>query len=150
MTTSEISSALPDVATATLYRHVAVLADAGMLEVASERQARGAVERAYRLVVAASQIGEEEAAHMSVSKYRDSFSAFAGALVAQFADYLDAASAGVGKDTVTFRQIPLWVTDDELESLVDGFSALLAPFATENPDDGRRRHALSVVLHPTH
>ena len=40
---------LPDIPQATLYRHIAVLADAEVLEVADERRVRGAVERSYRL-----------------------------------------------------------------------------------------------------
>ena len=48
-TTGELRDDLPDVPPATLYRHVALLADAEVLEVVDERRVRGAVERTYRL-----------------------------------------------------------------------------------------------------
>ena len=41
MTTAQLAERLPDVAHATLYRHVAVLAEGGGLEVVDERRVRG-------------------------------------------------------------------------------------------------------------
>src|SRR6185437_4634635 len=49
LTTGDLARELPDVAQAGLYRHVSRLAEGGVLEVVSERQARGAVERTYAL-----------------------------------------------------------------------------------------------------
>ncbi len=49
LTTAELSALLPDVSKAMVYRHVDLLASAGILEVAQERRIRGAVERLYRL-----------------------------------------------------------------------------------------------------
>ncbi|MFD0472222.1 helix-turn-helix domain-containing protein [Nonomuraea thailandensis] len=40
-TTSELCESLPDVPKTTLYRHVGLLADAGLLEVAGEQRVRG-------------------------------------------------------------------------------------------------------------
>jgi DNA-binding transcriptional ArsR family regulator len=48
-TTSDLCARLPDVPKTTVYRHVALLADAGVLEVADEQRVHGAVERHYRL-----------------------------------------------------------------------------------------------------
>ena len=49
LTTADLAARLPDVSKATVYRHVELLADAGVLEVAREERVRGAVERHYRL-----------------------------------------------------------------------------------------------------
>lgn len=49
VTTSELCALIPDVSKATVYRHVGVLADGGVLEVDAEQRVRGAVERRYRL-----------------------------------------------------------------------------------------------------
>ena len=48
-TTSEVCRRLPDVSQATVYRHVALLAEAEVLVVVDEQVVRGAVERHYRL-----------------------------------------------------------------------------------------------------
>src|SRR5450432_1850225 len=48
-TTSDLCARLPDVPKTTLYRHVGLLAEGGVLEVADEQRVHGAVERHYRL-----------------------------------------------------------------------------------------------------
>ena len=49
LTAQELGAALPDVAQATLYRHLNRLLKGGVLAVVDERQVRGAVERIYAL-----------------------------------------------------------------------------------------------------
>src|SRR6185436_8294397 len=53
LTVADLRAELPDVPAASLYRHVGVLADAGVLTVVGERKVRGAAERSYRLDVGA-------------------------------------------------------------------------------------------------
>src|SRR3712207_9495280 len=50
LTTADLRTELTDVPAATLYRHVGVLAEAGVLVVVGERGVRRAAERGYRLV----------------------------------------------------------------------------------------------------
>ncbi|MYU09985.1 helix-turn-helix domain-containing protein [Streptomyces sp. SID8361] len=49
LTTAQLRDRLPDVPPATMYRHIATLTQAGILEVIHERQVRGTVERSYRV-----------------------------------------------------------------------------------------------------
>lgn len=49
VTTADIAKRLPDVPQSTLYRHIAKLAGAGILDIVGERQARGAIERTYQV-----------------------------------------------------------------------------------------------------
>lgn len=49
LTTAQLRDRLPDIPAATMYRHIAVLADAGVLEVVDEKRVRGTVERSYRV-----------------------------------------------------------------------------------------------------
>ncbi len=46
MTTGQLRERLPDIPPATMYRHIAVLVDAGVLEVGDERRVRGTVNAA--------------------------------------------------------------------------------------------------------
>ncbi len=68
LTTGELHEELPDVPAATLYRHVGLLADAGVLAIVSERKVRGAAERRYRLVPAAA---SADPRGMSAPRFRD-------------------------------------------------------------------------------
>src|SRR3712207_7243752 len=73
LTTADLRSELPDVPAATLYRHVGVLADAGVLAVVGERKVRGAAERSYRLELPAASVDEEDAAAITPEEHRRAF-----------------------------------------------------------------------------
>src|ERR1700761_6113480 len=75
LTTGDLRAELPDVAPATLYRHVARLVDAGVLAVVAERRVRAATERTYVLRVPAATIGPDELEHMSAEDHRQAFMA---------------------------------------------------------------------------
>lgn len=88
LTTTELRSELPDVPVASLYRHVALLVNAGVLAVVAERRVRGALERTYVLRVAAANIGPNELAEMTPDDHRHTFMAFVAGLLRDFDRYL--------------------------------------------------------------
>jgi hypothetical protein len=151
LTTADLRSELPDVPTATLYRHVGVLTEAGVLAVVGERRVRGAAERSYRLVTEAASVGAADAAAMSVDEHRRAFATFVAALLADFDRYADAA-AGPGLDPaadgVGYRQVALWLDDEEFTGLVTELRAVLTARLGLEPDGVRRRRIVSQVFLP--
>ena len=89
LTTAELRSELPDIPPASLYRHIALLTDAGVLAVASERRVRGTTERTYILRLAAANIGIKELREMTVDDHRQAFMAFVAGLLSDFDRYLE-------------------------------------------------------------
>src|ERR1039457_2860534 len=61
LTTAQLAAELDDVPAGSLYRHIAILTRAGVLQVVAERRIRGAVERTYTLRLLAARIGPGEA-----------------------------------------------------------------------------------------
>ena len=151
LTTADLRTELPDVPSATLYRHVGVLAEAGVLVVVGERRVRGAAERSYRLVTGAASVGAADAAAMSVDEHRRAFATFVAALLADFDRYADAA-AGPGLDPaadgVGYRQLALWLDDEEFSELVTELRAVLTARTVLEPDGVRRRRIVSQVFLP--
>jgi len=151
LTTADLRGELPDVPAATLYRHVGVLAEAGVLAVVGERRVRGAAERSYRLVTEAASVGAADAAAMSVDEHRRAFATFVAALLADFDRYADAA-AGPGLDPaadgVGYRQVALWLDDEEFTALVTELRAVLTARTVLEPDGVRRRRIVSQVFLP--
>ena len=147
LTTGELGAELADVPTASLYRHVGLLVDAGVLAVVSERKVRGAAERRYRLVPEAA---SADPAGMSVEDHRRGFATFVAALLADFDRYLDRAggSPDLAADGVGYRQAGLWLDDEEFADLLGELRALVAARAALRQRDGRRRRILSTVLMP--
>ncbi|MGR6965426.1 helix-turn-helix domain-containing protein [Geodermatophilus sp. URMC 61] len=151
LTTADLRTELPDVPAATLYRHVGVLAEAGVLTVVGERKVRGAAERSYRLVTTAASVGAADAATMSVDQHRQAFATFVAALLADFDRYADAAAGrdlDLAADGVGYRQVALWLDDEEFTDLVTELRAVLTARLPLGPDGVRRRRIVSQVFLP--
>lgn len=149
LTTKQLKTQLTDVPSASLYRHIATLADAGVLVVTSETPVRGTVERAYALHLPSASVGPDEARALSLDDHRRAFTAFAGALLADFDRYLEDGDADPVGDGLSFTQVALWLSDDELASLRRQFADMLAPLSANGPGPGRTKRMLSTVLMPS-
>lgn len=149
LTTAELATRLPDVSKATVYRHVEVLAGAGVLEVAGEQRVRGAVERHYRLRQDRATIDPEAARTMTTDDHRRAFASAVTALVAEFHAYLARDTADPVADLVGYRQHAVWLDHAELEALIGDLRAAIAPRLANRPLPGRTRYLLSPVLFPS-
>jgi DNA-binding transcriptional ArsR family regulator len=147
-TTSELRARLPDVSRATAYRHVSLLAEAGVLEVVNEERVHGAVERRYRLRRPRAVIDPDAAASMTLDEHRDGFAAAVAALVAEFNTYLKQAHADPTEDKVGYRQIPLWLSQDEVADLIGEVFNILMSKMDNQPVPGRRLYLLSPIIFP--
>lgn len=148
LTTSQLRTRLPDIPTATMYRQVVTLSEAGVLEVIAERRVRGAVERTYRLRREAAELDASVRAAMTPEDHRQAFAAFASGILAEFDRYLAHPSADPTADLVTYRQAALWLTDEELTALLDEVRAAVTSRMAQGPGPGRRRRLLWVVHVP--
>jgi hypothetical protein len=147
LTTAELGAELDDVPTASLYRHVGQLLDAGVLAVVSERKVRGAAERRYRLVPEAT---SADPTGMTAEDHRRGFATFVAALLADFDRYLDRAGdrPDLGADGVGYRQAGLWLDDDEFAEMLGDLRGVVTARMALPQRAGRRRRILSTVLMP--
>lgn len=148
LTTSQLRAELPDVPTASLYRHVARLVDAGVLAVVSERRVRGALERTYVLRVTAASIGLDELANMSPDEHRHAFMAFVAALLSDFDRYLAQGDLDFLRDGVSYSLTGMWLDDAELTELRREIFRVFQPRLVNTPKPGRKRRILGSVLLP--
>ncbi|MGW7573410.1 helix-turn-helix domain-containing protein [Streptomyces sp. NPDC054765] len=148
LTTSQLCALLPDVSKATVYRHVGLLADGGLLEVVDEQRVRGAVERRYRLRRERAVIDAETAASVSPEDHRRGFAVAVATLLAEFHAYLDRDGADPAADLVGYRQHALWLSPDELAGLIGEMRDVLVSRMANEPSPGRTRYLLSPILFP--
>ncbi|GAB3360356.1 helix-turn-helix domain-containing protein [Modestobacter lapidis] len=148
LTTAELHELLPDVPTATLYRHVATLTDAGLLTVVAERRVRGAAERTYRLVLEAASVAPADTAGMTAADHGRAFTSFVGALLADFGRYLDRGDVDPARDGVGYRQAALWLDDEEFAAFLVDLRNVVGRRLELQPDGQRRRRLVSTVLVP--
>ncbi|TYB68831.1 helix-turn-helix domain-containing protein [Nonomuraea sp. PA05] len=148
-TTSELCELLPDVPKTTLYRHVGLLADGGLLEVAGEQRVRGMVERHYRLRRDAMNVDLDTAKSMSLEDHRHGFAAAMAALLAEFNAYLERPGADPAADRVGYRQGTVWLRPEEMEEVALELRDVLRARARNGPGEERRPYVMSAIFFPT-
>ncbi|GAA1844689.1 helix-turn-helix domain-containing protein [Asanoa iriomotensis] len=148
LTTQDLIERLPDIPQATMYRHLATLVRAGLLEVAAERKVRGAVEREYSLPAHGATLDPAALASATPEDHARYFTAFMSSLLAEFSRYLARERVDFAADGVGYHQLVLHLTDAELGEFAAGLNALVGPLLANEPGDGRTPRLLATVLMP--
>lgn len=148
LTTTQIAAELDDVPAGSLYRHIALLADAGILRVAAERRVRGSVERTYTLAQAAASISPAELAAMTPEQHSQAFLAFTAGLLADFDRYLAVGPPDLVRDGVGYNVSALWLTDAEFLEFARDLSMVFRPRLANGPGKGRTRRIVANVIVP--
>lgn len=148
LTTSQLAAELDDVPAASLYRHVALLADAGILRVAAERRVRGSIERTYTLAAAAASISPADLAAMTPDQHSQAFLAFTAALIADFDRYLAAGTPDLVRDGVGYSMNAVWLSDAEFLEFARDLAMVFQPRLANAPAPGRTRRLVANVIMP--
>jgi hypothetical protein len=148
LTTSQVAAELSDVPAGSLYRHVALLTKAGVLQVVAERRVRAVVERTYMLRIAAAQIQPDEVAAMTPEQHLQAFVAYVAGMLADAERYLMTGSPDPARDGASYRIGALWLTDAEFADLIRDLRTVFQPRLANPPGKGRRRRTIYTVLLP--
>jgi hypothetical protein len=148
LTTSQLAEELDDVPSGSLYRHVALLAKAGVLQVVAERRVRGAVERTYTLRLSAARISPEEARRMSPEDHAQAFMVYVAGMLADADRYLAAGQPDPARDGADYQVGALWLTDAEFAELLRDLSIVFQPRLANSPAPGRRRRMVYTAFLP--
>lgn len=147
LTTSQLVAELDDVPAGSLYRHVALLTKAGVLQVVAERRVRGAIERTYTLRHFAARIQPDEVAAMSADEHTRAFMVYIAGLLTDFDRYLTTGTPDPIRDGADYRLHAMWLTDAEFAQFLRDLATIARPRLANAPGKGRRRRMLySVVL----
>jgi hypothetical protein len=148
LTTTQLAAELDDIPVGSLYRHVGLLAKAGVLHVVAEQRVRGAVERTYVLRAAAAQINPDEVAAMTPEDHRHAFMAFVAGLLAEADRYLATGKPDPARDGADYRMAALWLSDAELIELLRDLASIIQPRLAHPPAKTRRRRVVAGVILP--
>jgi Helix-turn-helix domain len=148
LTTAQLAAELDDVPAGSIYRHVALLTKAGVLQVVAERRIRGAVERTYILRLLAAQIQPGEAMAMTQEEHARAFMAYIVGLLGDFDRYLAAGPPDPGRDGAAYRVAAMWLTDTEFAEFLRDLSAVTQPRLANAPGKGRQRRLLFSIMLP--
>ena len=148
LTTSQLQDELSDTPPATLYRHISMLVEAGILSVVNEQRIRGAVKRTYILRTSAASVDLNEVSKMSVEEHRRMFLAFIAGLIADFDRYLEKDKVDLLRDGASYRLSGVWLTDKELKEMSNELITVLQPRMANPPKAGRKRWLFGSIVLP--
>lgn len=143
-----IVAALNDVPASSVYRHLHILQDAGLLEVVAERRVRGAVEKTLRVVPGGAHLDVAETAQMQPDDYRRLLLIFLTQLFSEFDRYLDQPDIDFARDLVGFRSAVFYASDAEWLTAIQAINAALLPLISQQPGAGRKRRRLATMTVP--
>lgn len=144
----ELLDHLGDVPQASLYRHIKQLESGGVLRIVDQRPVRGGVERTYAVVEEAVQLGAADLAGTTPEDHLHYFSTFLGALMADFAAYLESSDIDMVADRVGYRQVPLWLSDQEFDELTSEMGEAVRRRLDNGPGPERRRRLFTTIVMP--
>jgi DNA-binding transcriptional ArsR family regulator len=156
MAAAQLLERMPDVPPATLYRHLTVLRQGGIITFADEprpreageRRTRGAVERRYVLRAGAASLAPEDLASATPDDHLRWFASFLASLLGSFSRYVGAGVPDLARDGVGYREVVLQLSDNELVQMSIALNTALMPFVANTPGNGRTARLFATVLLP--
>ena len=138
-TVKDIKKALPDVPSASLYRHVKILADSAILTVVGENRIRGTVESIYRLNKSALSAGDEsgDAVQMSLLS-----------ICAAFAKYFSGSDADPERDMLLFTNCTLLLTDGEFSDFLSEINEVALRYMKVEAKAGSKTRQITLISAP--
>ena len=148
MTTRQIARALPDISQASVYRHVTLLASAGLLKVVREVPNRGMVERVYAFVVEEAMLQADHLPDAAPKDFLRYFKSFSDAVVGQYRRYCSQPNADPLRDGVAFWGEVLYLTPKERDEVLTALQAATQKFKANDPTPARERFYISRIFIP--
>jgi DNA-binding transcriptional ArsR family regulator len=148
VTAQQLAAELPDIPQATLYRHINMLADAGILSVVKEQRVRNALEKTYELPHQTLMLTVEDLENAGPEDYIRLFTQSIGLQLGYYARYIQQGNIDFARDNVLFQMFPAYLSDVEMQELGQAIRAVLLPFVKNKPSPERRRYILGLTSLP--
>ena len=133
---AQILEVLTDIPRASLYRHIKILADAGVIEAVREVPKRGSVEKFYALAAPPADAKTNEGMNQMIQ-------AALIALANDFSRYFSEGGNDPQKDMLT-----LMLSDEEFTAFLAGYSQMLAKFLHNKPSAERKTRKITFISSP--
>lgn len=151
-TTQEIALLLPDVPKSSIYRHLKILLEGDLVEVAETQLVRGIQEKTYQLSQTP-HLGPDDMAGLTVESHMRYFTTYFMTVLKGFADYLEASEAENGKvdmlaDRSGYTEVTFYATPEELNAFQGAINEAFLELMGNKSAPGRNRHKFALVTHP--
>ena len=138
-TVKELKKALPDVPSASLYRHIKILADHSILMVADEKRIRGTVESIYRLNKDALATEDKSGNAVQMSLL---------GICASFARYFARGNVDPKKDMLLLTNCTLLLTDEEFSSFLSEVNEIALKYMKAEVTERSKTRQITLISSP--
>ena len=137
----EMQQELKDIPAPSIYRHVRLLLDAGLIEVEKEERIRGTVEKTYRLAKNPDNgVNNQDIGAM--------FQTGLISLMTSFQKYFVLEDNDPVKDMLSFFNTTIMMTDQEFLDFLMKLNAMFGEAVKNKPGDGRKPRRVTVISSP--
>lgn len=147
-TAKHLADIYHDIPQATLYRHLKKMLSDGILQVTEETQVRGTVEKTYALAFDIGDNMETMLKKNSGELYMQYFMQYIFGFAEQFQEYCQSPDINIKEDMTGFSLSPLYLSDEELTSLITGISGIINKVKNNEPKPGRKLRTIGVIVSP--
>lgn len=139
-TVKEIRKALPDVPSASLYRHMKILTESGILMVVGENRIRGTVESIYQLNKRALEIDDADGVAVQTALL---------GIATAFAKYFSSGHADPKKDLLLMTTCTLTLSDEEFMNFLSEINQVAVKYMDIPIKEGRKTRQITLISAPT-
>lgn len=139
-TVKEIRKALPDVPSASLYRHMKILTENGILMVVGENRIRGTVESIYQLNKSALEIDDADGVAVQTALL---------GIGAAFAKYFSSGHADPKKDMLLMTTCTLTLSDEEFMNFLSEINQVAVKYMNIPIKEDRKTRQITLISAPT-
>lgn len=138
-TVKDIRKALPDIPSASLYRHMKILTDNAVLTVVGENRIRGTVESIYQLNKSDLEIDDADGAGVQMALL---------SICASFAKYFAGGHADPRKDMLMLTTCTLTLTDEDFMSFLSEINRLALKYMDIEVRKGSKTRQITLISAP--
>lgn len=147
-TAKQLADIYNDIPQATLYRYLKKMLNDGILQVVEETQVRGTVEKTYSLAHNINNDMETMVENNSGELYMQYFMQYFIGFAKQFQEYCYSPNINIKKDMTGFSLSPLYLSDDELTSLITSISQIIRAVKSNEPNSERKLRTIGIIVSP--
>lgn len=132
---------LSDIPRASLYRHIKVLLDAGLITVVKEEFKRGSIEKTYA-------IAPRKPYDDTNEEYNSLIQSALMGLQGEFCRYFNGENPDPHRDLLTLGSASLMMSDAEMMEFIKTYGELIQRYMPNKSAEGRKVRKVTIVISP--
>jgi DNA-binding transcriptional ArsR family regulator len=148
LTTQQIAQLLPDVPLPSVYRHMRLLVDAGVLKAVDEVRVKGAPTQVYAVQPGQTSLSPADVRDATRADHQQYLTTLQNKLAEKLRTSLEQTPFDPGKDPIHCLMESLHLSPDEYREFQQALQAFLEPWRARPPAADRRRLLFAHLLLP--